>query len=266
MTIAGGFRCREGVLLCGDTELSTWSQKLQESKLFYGSCSAAKLGFAYAGHSDFAVSAIQNCKRRLQDTTEDDFLEELEDLLDHEYRRNVTNDQQDYQLLIAVKFTAAKVQLFVTNKTSMVHVLKYKCIGTGAEHADYLIRHSFREPMEVTPALFLAGYVLANVKEYIPGCGGDSQFLLLSDSGKAGKLIGGASNPFSGADGIAEDAKRHEELAQQLFLSAVNPGVKRPAFQKDLADFVERLEDVQQRWRERQAADEALARFTIIDE
>jgi hypothetical protein len=66
VTIAAGFACLDGVMLCADTEVSTWQSKTHESKLDFVEFNGGKAIFAYAGHVRFAKCAIQKCKRRLE--------------------------------------------------------------------------------------------------------------------------------------------------------------------------------------------------------
>ena len=89
MTIAAGLLHRDGVLLCADTEQTGWAMKLHAAKLGHFAHPAGKVAWAYAGNVNFAVSAIQKCRRRLEAAAPTDTLGELEAVLDEEYRRNV---------------------------------------------------------------------------------------------------------------------------------------------------------------------------------
>jgi hypothetical protein len=84
MTIAAGFVCREGILLCADTEQTAWAMKLHGSKLGHFACPGGIIAFAYAGNTRFAFSAIQKLQKRLQGIPPEDTLSEVEKVLDRE--------------------------------------------------------------------------------------------------------------------------------------------------------------------------------------
>jgi hypothetical protein len=191
MTIAAGFVCREGVLLCADTEHTGWSAKFHESKLGEFEIPGGKLAFALAGNTSFAWSVMQKCRRLLQTVPPEKTLSELERILDREYRRNVlSNPGRDqnyhYWLLIAIWSPGHRVRLYATNETAIREVTTFDCIGIGRELADYLIRPCFTSLMPERLALPLAAYALAGVKESITGCGGMSVYLVLGDHLKTG--------------------------------------------------------------------------------
>ena len=90
MTIAAGFVCEEGVLLCADTEPTGWSSKFHGSKVEHFEIRGGKIAFALtAANSHLAWSAIQKCRDRLQAVVPKDVVVELEQILDAEYRRQV---------------------------------------------------------------------------------------------------------------------------------------------------------------------------------
>src|SRR5580704_3616076 len=71
MTIAAGFLCAEGVLLCADTEVAGWTLKHHDSKLRHFDCPGGNIGFAISGNMDFALAAIDKCASRLMATQPD---------------------------------------------------------------------------------------------------------------------------------------------------------------------------------------------------
>jgi hypothetical protein len=253
MTIAAGFICKDGVILCGDTELSTSVLKLQASKLFYGKCSAGRLGFACSGASVFATAAIQKCMKYMKNIPQVDFEAELEICLANEYNKSVLTHPDrlikdlTYNLLVVVQFPQTKTKLFVTEETALQQVLSHKCIGIGSVLADYLSRW-FNKQDSVWQTLSLAGYILANAKEHVDGCGGISQFLLFTNDGKLGRIDGKSPDPFNAVDRIAKDAERHDRLANRLLLAAIDPNTKQLDFQKLLEDFAVHTEKIRDKW------------------
>jgi hypothetical protein len=181
MTIAAGFVCRGGVLLCADTEETGWAMKIQAPKLHHFECPGGKLAFAYAGNTAFAISAIQKCRSHLAEVPAEKVLKELETVLEKEYRRHVlrhpdhaTNANLDYRLLISIWCLGKPVRLFATDQTTLRQVENYECIGLGDYLAHYLIRPSFDPDMEERPTFSLAAYMSS----------GDTQKRPLRDTSK----------------------------------------------------------------------------------
>src|SRR5471030_1320253 len=110
MTIAAGFFHRDGILLCAHTEHQIGGEfKTHESKLTEFECVAGRVEFAFAGNDAFAVSAIEECERKLKQTSSKDALTVVRAALDAEYKRIVlTHPEQafnvgvHYWLLFAV--------------------------------------------------------------------------------------------------------------------------------------------------------------------
>ncbi|MGA2739350.1 MAG: hypothetical protein ABSG65_18155, partial [Bryobacteraceae bacterium] len=90
MTIAAGFVCSDGVVLCSDTLHEGWKYKLHSTKLLHFDCWGAQVGFAFAGATDLAISAIEKCERRLKKNKPEDFIAALECILDRQYRKSVS--------------------------------------------------------------------------------------------------------------------------------------------------------------------------------
>jgi 20S proteasome alpha/beta subunit len=189
MTIAAGFRCEDGLLLCADTEHTGWAEKSHHSKVDQFEVPGGKVCFALAGASTLARSAIQKCKRQLQANASTDLVADIEGILDAEYRRNVlghpNHAAMDYSLLVGLWTEADGPRLFFTTATAMTEVKDFHCLGIGAELANFLIRPmAFGVTLKV--GTVLAAYTLATVKDNIAGCGGASIYLLMKKDGAIG--------------------------------------------------------------------------------
>ena len=205
--------CKEGVLLCADTEHTGWSSKFHGSKLEHFEIPGGKIAFAFAAaNSHLAWSAIQKCRDRLQAVAPKDPIVELEQVLDAEYRRHVLSHPSysdvAYQLLVAVCTPPERAALYVTSETCLRRVDDFECIGIGQELASFIIRPTFLRFMPQQKALSLAAYALVAVKESIRGCGGMSIYLLLENDGRVGTLS---------HDGLGSEAKT-SELVRDIFV------------------------------------------------
>jgi 20S proteasome alpha/beta subunit len=208
MTMAAGFLCNDGVLLCADTEHTGWAAKSHHSKVEHFEVSGGKVCFALSGASALAWSAIQKCRRQLQATPSNDLLTDVETILDAEYRRNVLGHPNytsfDYSLLIGIWTPDERPQLYFTTATAITEVKDFQCIGIGGELASYLIRPGFNG-LTLKSATALAAYTLGSVKDSISGCGGMSIYVLLRNDGAIGVLT-------SEHDGATKEVEKYAKV------------------------------------------------------
>lgn len=67
MTIAAGFRCNDGVVLCADTQINAGVSKFPESKMrMYGQLTCAPV-FVFAGDVEFSTMAIDIIADAIED-------------------------------------------------------------------------------------------------------------------------------------------------------------------------------------------------------
>jgi 20S proteasome alpha/beta subunit len=238
MTIAAGFLCTDGVLLCADTEHTGWTSKSHQSKVDQFDVPDGKVCFALAGTSALAWSAMQKCKKQLQATPSSDLAADIEAILDAEYRRNVLGHPDysglDYSLLLALWTKGGGTQLFSTTATALTEVKQFQCLGVGAELASYLIRPGFLSP-SLKQASSLAAYTLACVKESITGCGGMSVYLLLRKDGTSGVLTSEHDGPTKE---IERYARVYDFTMRRLLLWMADMQGEDIYFEKNLSELV----------------------------
>lgn len=262
MTIAAGFVCEEGVLLCADTEHTGWTAKFHDSKLDHFEVPGGKIAFALAGHSSLAWSAIQKCRDRLQAVAPHDIMVELEQILETEYRRHVLGHPNytdvGYELLIAVWAPMQHVALYVTSETCTRKVDGFECIGIGRELASFIIRPTFLRLMRERKALSLAAYALAEVKESISGCGGMSVYLLLQNDGKVGTLTSLHKGICEQVEGYS---KTYDFITRELLMALTDEDTEDADFERNLTEiFNQRILEVRHKWtKERQTREAEFA-------
>jgi 20S proteasome alpha/beta subunit len=238
MTIAAGFLCTDGVLLCADTEHTGWTSKSHQSKVDQFDVPDGKVCFALAGASALAWSAMQKCKKQLRETSSTDLVADIEGILDAEYRRNVLGHPDylslDYSLLLALWTKSGGVQLFSTTATALTEVRQFQCLGVGAELASYLIRTGFLSP-SLKQASSLAAYTLACVKESIAGCGGMSVYILLRKDGTSGVLTSEHDGPTKE---IEKYARVYDFTMRRLLLWMADMQGEDVYFERNLSELV----------------------------
>jgi hypothetical protein len=221
MTIAAGFVCREGILLCADTEQTDWAMKLHGSKVGHFQFPGGQLAYAYSGNTRFAFSAIHKCRKELESGVTGDALAHIETILDVEFRRNAfehpdySKDKAGigYQFILALRIEDAPFRMYVTTETAIHQVSEYDCIGFGEYLAHYLIRPWWVGGLPIHSVLSMAAYALTGTKEYVPGCGGVLVYLVLMHDGRVGVLT---SHHPGASENVERFAKGYDAAAQYL--------------------------------------------------
>jgi hypothetical protein len=223
LTIAAGFVCQDGVVLCADTEITTWQSKSHESKIDFVEFSGGKAAFTYAGHVRFANCAIQKCKGRLVTGGAANMLEDIESILDQEYRRNVlshpdqaTNGSLHYEVLIGLVSEHDRARLYVSSQTAIQEVTSWVPIGIGCDLARHLIQHG---PYNVAGAVKVAAYALSEIKDSVPGCGGMSIYMILQNDGRHGVVTSIHDGPCKE---LQDFARAYDFVTRELLMQLAN--------------------------------------------
>lgn len=67
-------------------------------------------------------------------------------------------------------------RLFVTSDAAIREVTAYRCEGAGRDVGHSILRPLWKPAMDLNSTMRLAAYMLAIVKNNVPGCSGPSQF------------------------------------------------------------------------------------------
>lgn len=227
MTIAAGFVYSGGILLCSDTQQEGGLIKLHGPKIAHFECPYGRIGFAMAGHMNFARSAVQHCQAGLATVEPKDTISTLETILEREYRRAVythpdygKDDGIPYWLIVSLWSRVAKTTaLFYTQDHMMESCFeRFHAIGSGFELANVLARPFIFDQMNEDDALIHGAYVLARVKDCVAGCGGESQFVAMRDDGTIDPIA------QINLDQIADVAAAYDKAAHSLLFSMGGEG------------------------------------------
>jgi len=188
MTIAARFRCRDGVVLCADTQetipdyLKTSAPKLDSFQHDHN----YRLALTGAGESDMIDMVFQQLMRRLMvDQHDYEFIERtIRDVIGETVREHVhpapKEDRPWFHLLIAVQVKGQRVRLLKTTGTVVRQVVGFACVGGVAFAHDAVAGFDVGEmPMCVVRGLAI--HVLQRVKHYDPNCGKRTQVTMLYD-------------------------------------------------------------------------------------
>jgi 20S proteasome alpha/beta subunit len=261
MTIAAGLYYRGGVILCADTELTHATATTHTQKIIDFKCAAGRFAFAAAGNYRYAMATIQKCQRRLDALKDPEmWLEEIEGTIQSQYQTHVLDhpcqtidSTLHYWLLIAARPAGGgAAQLFATEQTEVQAVNGYACIGIGADLAQHLINRNFVMGMAESDTLYLASFVLANIKDGVTGCGGLSQFLVLRDDGARADIVSvvnAGAAPITSVDWIEAHSKTYEMMTRTLLFQLVDRNLSDADFESNLDQLHKRILEMRTKWR-----------------
>jgi 20S proteasome alpha/beta subunit len=194
VTIAAGFRCADGIMVCSDTEHTHGEiQKSYGAKMFaFRHDAGACLILAFAGSVPYAKMFIEMAQADfygLGEKTAAAIKKKLfSGLLDF-HKKYIfphpcfrLSGGPDFQLIVAIRDEGRDLHLLSTYEASLTPVQGVECIGIGENLFRYLSRERVFPSMEMEKAKTQAAEMMAEVKRYVPGCGGKTHFMMLGTS------------------------------------------------------------------------------------
>jgi len=195
VTIAAGFKFKDGILLCADREITEGISKFSEVKVFGEQVgSNVSLAFTLAGAMDYAEMAIQEIIAVVKSshlTTHAAIWGTIRDKVHDIYSESIgilpemQRAESQFNLLVAV-WAEGSHKLYVTENTAIKEVPSFRCIGIGRELAKYmLIRDGVygTEQASLGMAEPVALRLLNHVKESVSGCGKETDVLIVGSDG-----------------------------------------------------------------------------------
>lgn len=190
MTVAASFRFDGGILLCADTKISTYI-KTNESKIFASEYSEGAFYSAICvacNNFDLAKGAVRECEEALANVDIGiaaiaSVRDQIQDVLTKFYHLHVLPrpaDESDFELLIGILLNQ-RPQLYYSSRTEVLNeVSSYRCIGSGAYLANYLIgRCGPYDSLSRDEIGLMASYVLERVKDHDEAVGGEIEFFII---------------------------------------------------------------------------------------
>ncbi len=196
MTIAIGFQCPDGIVLCADTQYTEGGVKYYRTKLHGLEFSQGKLAFAIAGSVDFALMTINKIKSEIGASafTKMQITKCMEAALLSVYREHLYPhprysypDGPSFSLLVGMWSKSDALCLWAATETSIMEVEQFRCIGSGRDLGQSLADVFYEPTMRADEAVVLGSYIIMHAKKHVEGCGGDTQIRVLKNDGRAQK-------------------------------------------------------------------------------
>lgn len=194
MTIALGILADDGVVIAADTELS-WgdARKTEGAKIaVLEDHGLAIAGAGHGGYIDALSHDLQRTIARVKTNNLSVIARSLQSTLAKFHRDHVQpwrDPNLDVWMIVGLE-RAGKLALWVTEKTTLRPCI-CAAIGAGSAEAEALFTQFFgvrkRPTMDVVTARAIAAYVAHVAKDRIPGCGKNTDIVLIG-KGKAEQL------------------------------------------------------------------------------
>jgi hypothetical protein len=192
MTIAVGFQCDEGIVLCADTEETAGDIKQWRRKVVLTGDPEGKhiVAFAGAGWTDYVLAAIEKAIDGLGGCNGiEKIAHHLEEKLVGFFDGHLANwasfpaaDRPSVDLLIGVSVKDGPCGLFYYSGTSF-YSTREKAIGIGTILVNNLITEHKAGNEGLDDLCRLGVFVLSRAKKQVAYCGGDTNMILLRGSG-----------------------------------------------------------------------------------
>lgn len=222
MTIAAGFRFDKGILLCADTQYSS-SSKTPGTKIFPIKHLGATLILVLTGRHMYATRAVEQITDRIKLLSEGQLTkarmqDEIEAVLRRVFQSDVyphpdwgREESPDFSFVVGLYSPTEGSALLATEETLTVDMGDRVCLGSGSYLGDYLSRMYLGRQQSLKDVAPLAAYILFEAKSFDVGCGGKSEFVVLSNTGE--------TSPIQSQDiTLAEDyAPAFNEATAKLF-------------------------------------------------
>jgi 20S proteasome alpha/beta subunit len=181
MTIAAGYVCPDGLVLCADTEM-TANVRHSGKKAWLMDSGGAAIAIVGAGDAVLIRLIRNRLFERIRASTtlrkaETIIEQTLKSIFEDHIDRDPSNEL-DVSVIVGVR-RGTTCKLFEHSRTAVADVERFTATGSGAPVADYLSEVLLAPDVKVASAVTLASYVLQQCKKFAPYCGGESHVIIM---------------------------------------------------------------------------------------
>jgi 20S proteasome alpha/beta subunit len=190
MTVAAGFVCKDGIVLCADSQESAGGYKFPVEKILTRIDPYTEIAIAGSGCGPLVDMAAQRVAQSLMGGYDDYLIIEnriadaLAELYEKSFRLYPVENQDDsiVELLIAVKLRKHDYPfLYHSTATAVTFVPEYAIIGSGRV-VQYEVQNLYGKFMSVQRGILLAVQLLHVAKSVLNTVGGRGKIVTLHDA------------------------------------------------------------------------------------
>jgi len=245
MTIAAGFKVRDGVLLCADTEYSG-GVKFYDEKIFRHHFNGGSIAVAIAGNGTNAGMAFRDVCYGLTARATPYSPKEVE----HAIRRAVKKVYDGYvtgvdesqnaafDLIIAVNLKGIEPYLLASSNRGVAAVDYFASRGSGWNLSDYIVKHLY-DPLtgSLVECAIIALQFLSAAKRYCEGVSGPSQFLTICQ--------GVMRDTFTRDFGVAEEQiHQYERTSARLLFPISDASLDESVIDWHISRFAQEVKQI----------------------
>jgi len=240
MTVAAGYVCNEGVVLCADTQESIPGYtKTAANKLMAFQFDKVTLVFAGAGNNAVQVDeTVYEIARNIEEAAQNGvqlrkaLRKCLGELFPREHYPRPGGHEVD--ILMAVQSNTG-IELLRIADCNVAPVAKMVCIGSGVVLGAQLLERHYNRKVSLFDAALISLYVLYHVKQWVDGCGGKTDIAIISKAD--GKM---SFMPTDEVEKIEKYCGAYDDAIKGLLTAT-------PRHPKDRAAFDAQVEAAKQR-------------------
>lgn len=193
LTLAAGFPCRDGVILCADTEITRAGiLKIPGKKILTYKRDNVSLAVTGANDWSYVEMTFQKISDQLDQLndpspTRDEVQEVIEQTLLRVYESFVAVDPEGakFSIIAATRTDNDELSLLASHESpAIVRFDGFQCTGGGQILASYLADIFYDVSISINKGVFLAAYILRLAKKYVSGVGGRSDILVITPNGE----------------------------------------------------------------------------------
>lgn len=189
--MAAAFRCKDGIVLCADTELThAQSLKYEGGKIKTFEQEGVSVGITGAGDWDYLRMAFEKTIKRLSvaspnlESIRECFEQAVQEIYNIHIPLCPPDRWPNFELLGAIRTPDGNLGVIKTSDTAVIRSFNFEMSGAGTILGKYLADAIYDSSMTVRQGVYLAIYILSLVKKYVPGVGGHSDVLALGSNGE----------------------------------------------------------------------------------
>jgi hypothetical protein len=244
VTIAAGFLCDDGILLCSDSQESFGDFKRHQAKIAIRQSTPLKALFAGAGDGTFidilvdkmwdAIKSKQGSIQTLIAALEDRAIE----LHQKYWPVYPEKEKPTAHLLIALYQTGEPPRLLKMEGPLVLEVREYECIGYGVPLGKYLCDRIWECPMSLRPSIIAALYMLEQVKTHVEYCGGHNSLAYIQNDGTLRTM---SKVNASVMEDLSTIFRVFDEATARLLTTAPNLEISQEKFEERLTHFTKSI-------------------------
>jgi hypothetical protein len=243
MTIAAGFYCTDGLVLCSDTqETITGYAKVNTQKMTQIETPLYNTVFTGSGDSGLIDMTVQlmdqalalkkpSAAWQIEDVLRESLVDTFNRYIAPWSQFSAEERPATPDLLIGLQFLSGAL-LYRASGTTLRRVHESQCVGTGIVLGNSLIAQLFNPSMGIGQGWLVALYVLHQAKTWVDGCGGNTDILLLSSRDKLITRI-----PTTDVKDFENHFDQFNSYVRPIFVAAADRNVPHDKFEELMKQF-----------------------------